>query len=172
MANADSGQFLMLTMWADQESLEAERVADGIERTEVAERVGLRILVTQTMEVMAAHPEDPDGAVAPRWMRATWVEGVDSVHLDRLPELHHETVPALTDSGGFRGSYWLADRGTGNGVALSFWDGAADLTRSHGISHRRRRELARLLGFEVTPVSQYQGLAMALAPVVVRVPAY
>jgi heme-degrading monooxygenase HmoA len=161
MARRTDGRVLILMVWSDQAAVRASRAADGEERARMAERIGLRIDTVLTMELVAATEVDASEHPTRRWARATWVEGAEP-DLD-LAMLHRETVSDQSRSSGFAGSYWLADREAGNGLALSFWERPSDLHDGERASRRRRRKLERTLGCHIARVTEYEALGAATA---------
>lgn len=157
MANRTNGEALVVTIWSDQDSLDASRSAGGADRANVVERTGLSIRVVQTMEVLDATM--PGLAVAPvRWARATWIEGVAG---DRGPDPAMGRANVLTDQGGrsgFCGSYWLGDATTGAGLVLSLWDGPDERRETERNRRRGQRRLEEALDCTVNRVSAYESL--------------
>lgn len=164
MVERDSGHVLVMTGWSDEASLHAEQASDGLERTLVAEHIGLRIHAVQHLEVVAMHELGVTGGLEPHWVRVTWVEGVPPGLVDDLAEMHDEKVSHQVRSGGLRASYWLADRSTGDGVAFSMWDSSEDLAASEPDSHRRRRRFRQAMGCRIAAVTTYRALGVVLAP--------
>ena len=160
MANRTSGEVLVVTIWSDQDSLDAGRSADGANRANVVERTGLSIRVVHTMEVLTA--TDPDLTVAPvRWARATWIGGVAT---DRGRDLATMRANVLTDqrrSSGFCGGYWFGDATTGAGLVLSLRDGPTELRGSERTRDRRQRRLEDTLDCTISRVSAYETLGVA-----------
>jgi hypothetical protein len=176
MANRTNGHVLAMTVWSDESSLHAEQAADGAERAQVAERIGLELHAIEVLEVIAVHDlehvdhtahddaDDEVAGLANRWARVTWVEGLSPSALDRVDELHAEITPSQTRSDGFCASYWLADRWTGDGLALSTWASATQLRDGEPDSRRRRRIVERTLGCHVAMVGEYEALGVTLRP--------
>jgi hypothetical protein len=169
MANRSNGHVLAMTIWADESSLHAEQAADGAERAQVAERIGLELHAVETLEVVAAHDlratDDGDGsALASRWARVTWVEGLAPSALDHVEELHAQIAPDQSASDGFCASYWLADHDTGDGLALSTWASRTQLRDGEPDSRRRRRAVERALGCHVAMVGEYEALRVTVRP--------
>lgn len=165
MANRTNGHVLAMTLWEDESCLHAEQAADGAERTQVAERIGLEVHAIETLEVVAVHDLDAGlsaGEIAPRWARVTWVEAVEPAALDHLDELHASIAPDQSSSDGFCASYWLADHRTGDGMALSTWASAAQLRDGEPDSRHRRRLVERTLGCHVAMVGEYQALGVTV----------
>jgi hypothetical protein len=160
MANRTTGHMLVMTGWSDADSLEAASAADGTQRTRVAERLGIRIRAIQTLDVLAFQDTDDADKPVIRWARATWVEGV-SPDLDAsVQAMHRELLPAQTRARGFCASYWLADRRTGNGLALSLWNGPTELRDDETDSKRRRRRFEQAVGRKIYRVREYEALGV------------
>jgi hypothetical protein len=158
MADRAKGHVLIMMTWADDDAVRRSRSTDGEARALMAERVGLRVTAVQSMEVVGAHETAATTSAMSRWARATWVEGVDpAVDVD-ISALHRDTVPDQMLSEGFCGSYWLASPGSGNGLALSFWEQPGHLVDSGRGSRRRRRKVEEALGCRVNLVSNYEAL--------------
>jgi heme-degrading monooxygenase HmoA len=161
MANRSTGRTLTVTIWADADSLRAGPLADGAMAAQGAGHVGRQTLSSRAMEVIAVEEDAAATEAAPRWARATWIEGVPPEACAELGAIYRGVVSEQARISGFRGSCWLADGTTGRGVALSFWDAPDALTRSDRESWRRRRRLAEELGFEVVRVNHFEGLGVA-----------
>jgi hypothetical protein len=161
MADRSDGRVLIVMVWADDSAVRASRRDDGQARARLAERIGLQIDAVLTMELVAVTEMAANDEATRRWARATWVEGA-APDLD-LAFLHRETVSDQAQSRGFAGSYWLADREAGNGLALSFWERPADLHASKAGSRRRRRQLERTIGCHIDHVAEYEALGAASA---------
>ncbi len=164
MVERASGHVLVMTGWSDETALHSEQAADGMERATIAEHVGLHIHAVQNLEIVAMHEIGSTAGAETHWVRVTWVEGVPEQMVDDLAELHDEKVSHQLRSGGLRASYWLADRGTGDGVAFSMWETAEDLAASEQDSHRRRRRFRRDLGCRIAMVATYEAIGVVLAP--------
>lgn len=160
MANRVSGQVLALTCWSDLDSLDASRASDGEERALIAERLGLHIRVIRTLDVLGVYEHDVVHTPVLRWVRATWVEGLAPVLEASLRDLHHDVVRVEARSAGFCGSYWLADRATGNGLELSLWSDLAELRDNEHESKRRRKWFERTVGCRTDLVAEYEALGV------------
>lgn len=75
--------------------------------------------------------------------------------LDRVDESLFFTreilIPSARTATGFRGGYWLVDRTTGRGMALTVWDSEAAMHASEDMAERMRDEAAdfgRILSVE------------------------
>jgi hypothetical protein len=159
MANRTSGEVLVVTIWSDQDSLDAGRSADSTNRANVVERTGLSIRVVQTMEVLSA--TDPDLTVTVRWAGATWIGGAAT---DRGRDLAAMRANVLTDQrrrSGLCGGYWFGDATTGAGLVLSLRDGPAELRGSERDCDRRERQLEDTLDCTISRASAYESLGVA-----------
>lgn len=158
MADRTTGHVLAITMWRDADSLRAAAAAEGAARAAVGDRIGLSLRAVHTLPVVAsAHVADPVvGRPVPRWVRVTWFEGADPSMRAKVPELHEATVAAQAGVEGFCGSYWLADEHRSEGFAISLWDFPTRHRSGAGASRRRRRRLAKELGFSVRTVRHYE----------------
>lgn len=161
MADRSTGQILALTLWDSTEALLGSAAVDGVTRSSVAERLGLRVLAVQHMEVVGAHQDPMGERPEARWARATWVDSIVTDVHGHLPALFAEAVPDQARTHGFCASYWMVDRTTGSGLGLSLWEGPAELSASELRSRRRRRRLEGLLGCVVGAVSEYTALGVA-----------
>jgi hypothetical protein len=145
MANRTSGEVLVVTIWSDQDSLDAGRSTDGTDRANVVERTGLSIRAVHTMEVLCA--SDPDLTVTVRGARAMWIGGMAT---DRGRDLAAMRACA---------SYWFGDAATGAGLVLSLRDGPFELRGER--SRDRRRRLEDALDCTISRVSAYESLGIA-----------
>lgn len=162
MCDRATGHVVAMTCWADDAMLHAEQAVDGMERSRSAEHVGLRVHAVHPMEVVAMHEVDPSDHAATHWVRVTWVEAVSSQTVDGLAELHDQKVAHQSWSDGFRASYWLADRETGDGVAFSMWSTPGRLSDSEPDSRRRRRSFERETGSRIVKVATYESVGIVL----------
>lgn len=170
MANRDSGEIMAMTTWSTYEAMDDARRDDGAERARIFDRIGVRIGVTLAMGVVAASHGDTEAEPVIRWARLTWVEGMDRTRVPELVSSYRRVLPDQATSSGFCGSYWLADLASGNGLALSMWEGPQELRRSEHASRRRRNRLAIEHGFRVDCVGQYEALGVGLHGVSVGAP--
>lgn len=160
MANRTSGEVLVVTIWSDQDSLDADRSADGANRANVVERTGLSVRVVQTMAVLAA--THPDLTVAPvRWARATWIGGVAPDRGRDLAAMRADVLADQRRSSGFCGGYWFGDTTTGAGLVLSLRDGPADLRGSERDNDRRQCRLEDALDCTINRVSAFESVGVA-----------
>ncbi|MEO7572640.1 MAG: hypothetical protein ABIX10_09400 [Acidimicrobiales bacterium] len=134
MVNRSTGELLVLTTWEDAEAMAAGLAADRTSRANLAERTGLGIRATRTMEVLGSTDAEPTGTPAARWVHATWVQ-------DPGPEaspsgtIFDDARPAP----GSCGTYRLRDPETGTGLLLSFWarDDGRHRDLAHGLTVQR-----------------------------------
>lgn len=164
MVDRHSGQVLIVTVWADETARRAAAAAEGARRAVVGERVGLRVLGTQSFDVAGSVDEHLGSAPRVRWVRATWVAHIGADQRGVLPQLYHEAVPDQARTRGFCASYWLVDPLSGAGLGLSMWEGPDELRGSLTSSRRRRRRFEAVLGCTVDGVHEYEALAVAVAP--------
>jgi heme-degrading monooxygenase HmoA len=170
MADRVTGSVLIVTIWSDDESMQAASATDGRQRAGIAERVELNIRAVHSLEVIASHHDDPIGIPVFRWARATWVEGLSPQLATQVPTRRPAVVLDQARSPGYRGSHWLARGATGDGLALSFWDTERDVRASVGGRQKRRKGLEREFRFRVDRVEHFEGIGVALAPSVELAP--
>jgi hypothetical protein len=163
MVNRNDGRVLIAMIWVDDDAVRESRAADGAARARAAEEIGLRVSAVQTMDLLGAAETAAVGGAVSRWARATWVEGASIGDVD-VAALHRDAVPDQARSRGFAGSYWMADRQTGNGLALSFWDGPGDLLGGGAASRRRRRKVEQSIGCRIDLVAEYESIGTAVVP--------
>lgn len=165
MANRASGEVLVMTCWTGPEELEAGRAADGEARAAVMERLGVRVHAVQTLSVVGVEESHDTAQPVVRFARATWVEKLTGSAATSLDGLHREAVRMQASSPGFCASYWLADRATGNGLALSLWDGPDDLQRDEVHSRRRRKWFQQMVGCRIDLISEYEAIGAVASSV-------
>jgi hypothetical protein len=161
MANRSTGDVLVVTTWTDEESLRDGFRADRFGRSGVAERIGLRIRSTCTMDVIGSHECAVSDRPVIRWARATWAQGVFPGGDGRLEALYREVVPDQARSRGFGGSAWMADLRSGAALAVSLWDGPADLAGGRSASARRGSHLEALLRCRIESIEELEALGVA-----------
>jgi hypothetical protein len=160
MANRASGQVMAMTCWTDLDSLDASRASDGEERARVAERIGLRIQAIHTLAVLGVHEHDIGHMPVLRSARVTWVEGLAPDLEVSLRAMHRDVVDVEAQSPGFCGSYWLADRATGNGLEVSLWGDLAELRDNDHDGGRRRRWFEKTVGCRIDLVGEYEAIGV------------
>lgn len=73
--------------------------------------------------------------------------------------VREQVIPAVQGIPGFMGGYWLADRGTGDGVAFTFFDNKEALETSRPAADQIRTGAAQAIGAEVVSVDHFDVLA-------------
>lgn len=162
MADRSSGRVVVMTSWADRRCLEAARAADGQERTGVAERLGLRVVAIDTMDVLGAYeaPHETQSAHTWRWARVTWVEGVSPSLDQSLRQMYRDLLPAERRSVGHCGTYWFADLRAGAGLGLSLWSDHRDGRASEPESRQKRKWFEATVGCRIDHVGEYEALGV------------
>jgi hypothetical protein len=163
MADRTTGRLLILNVWEDSECMAAAAAVEGAHRATVNERVGVRTMAVQHMEVLGAHEETLDQSADIGWIRATWVSGLRPDRRRAVSPLYREVVPDQARSRGFCASYWLADPSVGVGLGLSCWEGPAEVREGEASSRRRRRRMEAVLGCSVVGLDEFEAVAVAAA---------
>lgn len=73
--------------------------------------------------------------------------------------VQEQVIPAVQGIPGFMGGYWLADRGTGDGVAFTFFDNKEALETSRPAADQIRTGAAQAIGADVVSVDHFDVLA-------------
>ena len=80
--------------------------------------------------------------------------------LDRLTEaIEKEAIPALYQFPGFQGAYWFADRSSGTGLGIFFYDSAERLSQTRDRAARLRDSIAEQTGAKFTEVKELEVIA-------------
>lgn len=78
-------------------------------------------------------------------------------HLDEADRIaEQEVVPQLHHVPGFLGLLSLADRGSGESLAITFWESEDALRASEADADRLRGEAAQRTGAEIRSVERYE----------------
>lgn len=166
LVDPGSGHALELAVWRDSQALAAASSLDGAQRSATARDIALRVLSVHSLPVLACRvleaSESEPSAV--ERVRLTWVEGVSGADRDQLPALYDDIVADQVESPGFLGSFWLGEESSGEGCAVSLWQGSAD-PAGDASSARRRRRVARRLGCRISPAHDYRVIGRAGHPV-------
>ena len=78
--------------------------------------------------------------------RVTTIQGSP----DRIDEaarmIREQVIPAARQMSGFMSAYWLADRQTGKGLAVAFWESEEALRASAAAMEQSRTQTTQALG--------------------------
>ena len=84
----------------------------------------------------------------------------DNVDL-AIKVLNDTIIPAAKKMPGFKGGYWLGDKTTGKGVAITLFESEAALKESEETGKQIRSEAAKTIGATVSAVERLEVLAQA-----------
>lgn len=160
MADRSTGRLLAISLWEDHRAQREASAVHGRVMAEVAERIGLDVLAVQRFAVAGAHEEAMSAAPDLRWVRVTWVDGLQRDVRGQLPALFSAAIPDQARTRGFCASYWLVDPQTDCGVGVSCWEGPAELSAGELASRRRRERFEQVLGCRVSSVNEYEALGV------------
>lgn len=65
-------------------------------------------------------------------------------------------IPASKELAGFKGGYWLADRGTGEGIGFTFYDTKENLQASAAKANQVRGDAVRDIGADLISVDEFE----------------
>ena len=146
MVHRTSGELLVLTTWADDETMVVGLAADRANSANFAERTGLGIRARHKMEVLGSTDSELTTAPAARWVHATWVQDLGSNASPSGAILDARAEP------GSCGTYRLRDPETSIGLLLSFW--ARDVGQQRDLGH----------GLTVQRITIYEAIGAAGPP--------
>ena len=96
------------------------------------------------------------GRDRPMFARAVWVD-VEPDKLDELSTLVGQAAATLSQQAGYQGTLVLADRDTGAGSVVTYWETLADLQRSErGAAQARVDVQARIPGLRIRDIERLE----------------
>ena len=75
--------------------------------------------------------------------------------------IKEQVIPSAKKMAGFKGGYWLIDRKSGTGFALTLFDSEAAVQASEEASKKLRDQVASTGVSQVTAVERYEVIAQA-----------
>jgi len=161
MLDRATGTGLVVSCWADRDSLDAGRAQGGTSRAAVLERLDALLCETGTYEVhaLAGTPAPIDGGHV--WSRVTFLEGVDPVRLAGERGLFASMHAQSATQAGFLSLCWLVDAETHNGMSISTWRSRDELRASAPHGRGLRRKAAQVLGCRVEEVVEVETIGTA-----------
>lgn len=94
-------------------------------------------------------------------VRITVTQGSPKKETDVIRYIEKHIIPAAQKEPGFQGGYWLADRATGKGMALIFWENEEAEQASQEMAAQTRARAVEVLGGEVQGIEVYEVVAHA-----------
>jgi hypothetical protein len=92
--------------------------------------------------------------------RVTRFEGSPSDVDKGIKLIKDEIIPNAKKMQGFKNGYWLIDRMSGKGVAITLFDSESSVRSSEG-SAEQSRKVASDAGFRIAGVDRYEVIAQA-----------
>lgn len=93
--------------------------------------------------------------------RITTINGTAEKIGDAVRVVENDVMPASKALPGFKHGYWLADRKTGNMLALTLFETEKDLQDSEAEASQLRKTSTEKLGFEIKNVERFEVIARA-----------
>ncbi len=93
--------------------------------------------------------------------RVTVTQGPPENAAAVIQYIQEHIIPAARREPGFKGGYWLADRPSGTGMAITLWEGAEAEQASQMMAAQARAKAVTALGGEVKSVEVYEVVAHA-----------
>lgn len=81
-----------------------------------------------------------------------------------IANFQERSIPSARSAPGYLGAILLADRRTGAGMALTYWESAATLAASEDLGDRTRAQAASAAGTRIVNVERYEAVIMDRAP--------
>jgi hypothetical protein len=78
-----------------------------------------------------------------------------------VANLHETIIPRMRELPGFQGGYWLADRTTGNFLAVVVYEGEEHLRQTEEVAAQVRQQAASIGGVRFTGVDTYEVIGQA-----------
>lgn len=93
--------------------------------------------------------------------RVTVTQGPPENAAEVIRYIQEHIIPAARREPGFKGGYWLADRPSGTGMAITLWESAEAEQASQMMAAQARAKAVTALGGEVKGVEVYEVVAHA-----------
>lgn len=93
--------------------------------------------------------------------RVTRVENTPDKIEAVVTHLKEQIIPAAKKMAGFKGGYWLIERSTGRGLAVTLFESEAALKASEDAASQTRSGASQATGMKVTGVERYEVVAQA-----------
>ncbi len=97
------------------------------------------------------------------YARVTITQGPPERVAEVIRYIQEQITPAARKERGFRGGYWLGDRKTGAGMALTLWESEEAEQASQAMAAQTRAHAVAALGGEIKSVEVYEVVAQAPA---------
>ncbi len=157
LADRATGKAFGLTLFESETALRATEDAAAQIRS-LASAV-TKITGVERYEVVVQIPAQQGIAAG----RLTRFEGSPD-QAEKLIKYTNETiVPAAKKLQGFKGGYWLLDRQSGKGFALTFFESESALRASEDSAAKLRTGATQQAGAKMTGVERYEVIAQAVA---------
>ena len=75
--------------------------------------------------------------------------------------INESVIPAAKQIAGFKGGFWLGDRMTGKGIAITLFESEAAMKESEETGKQIRSEAAKKIGVNIQSVDRYEVIAQA-----------
>ncbi len=95
--------------------------------------------------------------------RVTATQGPPERTAEVIRYVQEHIIPAARKERGFKGGYWLGDRKTGKGMALTLWESEEAERASQAMAAQTRAHAVAALGGEIKSVEVYEVVAQAPA---------
>lgn len=152
-----SGKGFGLTLFENEAALGA--TDDAAAKIRAQAPAGAKITGVETYEVVATIPVQ--GMVNAG--RASKFEGSPDKIKEFIKYTNDNVIPSAKKIPGLKGGYWLIDRQSGRGFALTLFESAAALRASEEAAAKIRSKATQDLGAKLTGVEQYDVYAQAVA---------
>ncbi len=155
-----TGKGYVLAWWKDAAAARASEASAGQLREQTSKALGLKIVGAHTYEVTVE--EDMKGP-RPRAARVTPSQG-DAKRIDEFTQwTKSQMLPTYRAQSGFSGWRTLADRQSGKGLIISFWETAAAMKAAETLLAQSKARGTQEMATKFEPTESYE-IPQAIAP--------
>jgi hypothetical protein len=157
LVDRKSGKGLGLTLFENAAALRATE--DAAAKIRAQAPAGVKITGVESYEVVATIPVQGRVAAA----RTTKFEGSPEKINEFIKYTNENVIPSAKKIAGLKGGYWLIDRQSGKGLAVTLFESEAAVRASEESAAKIRSEATEKLKTKVSGVEQYEVYAQAVA---------
>jgi len=162
LIDRETGEGDTFGFYDSQENLDASRAGAAELRDSAVQSVGGQVLGVDEFEVTADTGQKVHRTAT--HARVTELEGDPARWDDALRVVRDAVIPAVQNFAGFVGGFWLGQRETGRGVAVTLFDSAGSIAASRDTAGAIRSRAAAEAGSTIGSIREYEILARVEAP--------
>jgi hypothetical protein len=156
LVDRGTGKGFGLTLFENESALKATEEAAAQIRSQAS--TATKISGVERYEVVAEVPASATVAAG----RLTRFEGSAEEAKKLIDHTNEKVIPRAKEIAGFKGGYWLMDRQTGKGFAITLFESDAALRASEDSAAQIRSQATQEAGAKMTGVERYEVFAQAL----------